>query len=955
MKTIIEKQIESVNESIKWFENSLNAEKRNFAKLNLINHRRKLNKKKFSTEGNPAAALYGESQQGKSYLVGNLLSSKGNPFTIIDGEGNTYDFINTINPIGSGTEATSLVTRFSTDYEWKNSAFPIQARLLTPTDLILVICDTYFNDIKANIDFTIRIEAINDLISKSILTVENRPINQSQLIGIDDIYDIYDYFKLNFSTKASNVIHSIFFEKIADNITKFQPSEWTNIFSVLWNNNEAITTLFKQLIEQYQSLNFLPEVYLPIDSVLRNYGSLLDVSRLHEIYGDYAGSEPNFQKETTVYLHNQSGNQTVNISKSFLCALTAEIVFKLPKELENDKPFLSDTDLLDFPGARHRLGIHEHDVNGKTIPQMLLRGKVSYLFKKYSNAEKINILMLCHGNKQSAQSSMPEMLNNWIGDMIGKTPNDREDFIKMSEVPPLFIVSTMFNLDLEYDFNNDKPDDRLYANSRWERRFLKVLKKEILGNPTYDWLTNWTTSQSHFQNIFLLRDFYYSSEIKSKLFEGYNTQKTESKEIVHPTYPTFKQDLRQSFVDYPFIKDHFENPSEAWDRTTSINQDGSEPIIERLTKSAQNINKARNDKNRRELTQIKQSVLNELSKYFHNSESDSMLQKAKSKAGNIQMNLDIAFGLHPNFFGFMINEMMLTQHDVYQIYLEKIRDIERRDVVNLDKYIAIRMAVRDLNRLDSFDTNIERLRVHYEKNTKEECIEEFEKEGIDLNELFFGDNQRVKNFSEILAETLEHYLFEKHLPDSKRPICDILNKLSQEKVNELLFDIHEMLQLLFIKLNITKIIAERIRRYVDGYRNIEDSYEMISDISAEIINKFILTIGSAYFSASEYNDIKEANIKNNLGLVVDFSNLSYEQNTKQGAAELITTIGNIAELLNQHPLPAEAERLPNIKSYRIWYHLLKVGFIMVCNIPNYDVQANNNLKKIIDNLSTLEA
>jgi len=43
------------------------------------------------------------------------------------------------------------------------------------------------------------------------------------------------------------------------------------------------------------------------------------------------------------------------MNKSVLCALVAELIFKVDKELEDEKPFLKHSDLLDFPGARSRL------------------------------------------------------------------------------------------------------------------------------------------------------------------------------------------------------------------------------------------------------------------------------------------------------------------------------------------------------------------------------------------------------------------------------------------------------------------------------------------------------------------------------------------------------------------------------------------------------------------------
>ena len=62
-------QLQLIKKSNSWINNSLIGEKQKLAYRNMVDCRRKLNKKKFALEGNPAAAMYGESQAGKSYLV----------------------------------------------------------------------------------------------------------------------------------------------------------------------------------------------------------------------------------------------------------------------------------------------------------------------------------------------------------------------------------------------------------------------------------------------------------------------------------------------------------------------------------------------------------------------------------------------------------------------------------------------------------------------------------------------------------------------------------------------------------------------------------------------------------------------------------------------------------------------------------------------------------------------
>ena len=494
---------------------------------------------------------------------------------------------------------------------------------------------------------------------------------------------------------------------------------------------------------------------------------------------------------------------------------------------------------------------------------------------------------------------------------------------------------------MEFDFNSDKPESKSVLDARWNQRFSTVLEDEIFKVGTFPWLREWTTTLQNFQNIYLLRDFDKSSETNSQIFRGYNENKTEKVEIAPDSYPNFRKDLRQSFINYDFVKRHFENPSNSWDRAASINEDGSQLIIDQLTIAANNINDARLDKSITELKALKESILSELKKYYHDSDSDAQLQKAKSTAGNIQANLDIAFGKDPYFFGQMMKEFMLNESDVYNLYLEKIRDIERRDVVNMDKYGAIRMHVPELNPNDDFDINLERLRLQYEKSTLEECKSYFEKKEIDLDELFYGNYKRVKNFSDVLAEALEEFWFEQYMLENRQNLAKIFTDSGLE-------DIQDMLQRLFKKLKISEVIAEKIRRYVDGYRNIEDAYEMIADISAEIINKFINTVGLEYFSESDFTDLKRANDSNKLGLILEHNDLQFQENTPDEAAELITKMGNLREILNQNPLPPDAKRLPNYRSYIMWYDLMKVGFVFLNDIPNYDVDANKKLRIIID-------
>jgi len=937
MEQKILKQLNLIEKSNVWIKNSLDGEKQKNAYRNLVNCRRKLNKKKFALEGNPAAALFGESQVGKSYLISSLLTENTKPFGITNENGKFHNFIEEINPPGGGSESTSLISRFSLNYKPVNSKYPIKAILLSPADIVLVLCDSFYNDINLktsqNIHF-LSTEEINTEVFQLKEKFRNIPIQQ-EVFSEDDILDMQDYFGEYFQ-KADKVIDSKFFDEISLLIAKTNPNEWKEIFSLLWNRNETFTTLLDKLIGEYQKLNFEKELYLPIESVLYAHGTLLDVKRLREIYSEADKIEPHYSATTKVLFPD---NKEVDFPKSFLCALTAELVFSQPESLLTSKPFLKETDLLDFPGARSRMEKPLESIEDKTIPDLLLRGKVAYLFNKYSDNEKINILIFCAKHEQTAQRIMPRLLNNWVNKIVGDTAEKREKFIANAKISPLFVIGTFFNINLSYNPLHDKSDGGTPLNNRWLQRFTTTLEKEYFEKLTYTWFENWTKSQPDFKNIFLLRDF-EKSETPSNLFNGYNENKKELEEVPTPQYPNFRKELRQSFLDYDFVKRHFVDPVESWDEAASINKDGTNLIIDKLTVAANNINNALREKTYRELNEITHVILTELQKYFHSNDKDEELQKAKSTAGNIQFILDTAFRADGiKHYGQLMKDLMIDEGSVLELYRKTVDNIEHRDIINLDKYSTYRQKVPVLND-DTEDTYFERLCLHYEKTSEEQKqVFRAELEGlqIDLNELISNNSDLIKNNAQQLAEALIEYWFVYIKLNDKHTIQQIL----AQEGNPALQEIEDMFQKLFIKLGIAKRIAEKIRSYVDGHNKSDLPYEIVADISAELLNKCINTIGFEYLDESALNDLKQANQQNNLGLILEENNNPKENSLE----ELFTRIENWTAIIQSKP--EEMKALPNYRNYLEWYNRLKVGFVSVCDIPNYDVASNEKLGKII--------
>jgi len=940
----IQKQLGVIESSIEWIRDSLGGNKAKDAYSKIIQFRRRLKGIQFALSGNPAAAVYGESQVGKSYLISSILSEKGRAFSIIGENDVSHNFIEEINPPGGGSESTSLVSRFSVHFKSINSNFPIKATLLSIPDIILVLCDSFYNDLNLKNSDSFRFpssDEINSEIAQLKTEIELRP-PQQEYITEDDILEMRDYFQEHFQ-KADKVFDSNFFHETSSFISKTRTSEWPRLFSVLWGKNDVFTNYFSQLLFELEKLSFVCEILLPIEAVLYAKGTILDVKRLREIYSQPDRIEPNFVENTKVYLPDF--NREVEFKKSFLCALVAEIVFSLPSSLTKEKDFLSHIDLLDFPGARARMDIPIEKVEKSTTPGLLLRGKVAYLFNKYSSSEKINVLIFCAKHEQAAQRVMPRLLNSWINRVIGETPEKREHFISKSGISPLFVVGTFFNINLSFNPQQDKLDGSgTPLSNRWHQRFVVTLETEYFEKSNYTWFENWTVSNQDFDNIYLLRDF-EKSETPSHLYSGYNQHKFEQYEVSTPLYPNFKSDLRQSFLDFTFVTRHFSDPQKAWDEAALINKDGTEYIIKNLLIASRNIALAFREKKLSEINETSKSICLELSKYYHSSDKNEKLQNAKNLAGDIQFKLATEFsGENISAFGQLMKEFILDESVVLEHIQTKVDSIEYRDVVNLDLYSNYRIEVPvEVN--DTPESYFQRLCERYEKNTderKDEFRELLNEKQIDLTRLISGNSDLIRNNSSQIAEALINFWFEYVRLDDKKSIQRVFGK---DGTLDHLLDLYKKI---FRKVNLSKRIAEKIRRYVDNSNNSNISFEIVADISAEIFNSCVLSFGFYFLDDAEFSDLKLANEQNNLGLILGL----FGKQGDDSLELLFSRIHSWSDIIQTNP--EQLQSLPNYRCYLDWSNRLKIAFISVCDIPNYDVIANEKLGTILAKCTLVE-
>lgn len=972
----IKGQIKNIDESIAWIsKNRPEDSKQKF--LQLVDERRKLRKIERAAEEKPAIAAFGESQKGKSYLMGNLLQNNGDSFMVKTPDQGEIDFVQNINPIGDKKEATGVVTRF-TKFEEGSSRYsqvhPVIVKLLNPASVATILCDSYHKDI---MDYqTYSDDEIRE-ISQRIL--DNYSKKQDVSYGVieeDDILEIKCYLA-KFLTETQSLRRSNFFENLAMVIKKIPVEEWTDVFKYLWHENPIISQMFSRIISVLQKLNFAKELYTDIDTV-RHYGdnvnTIMSVDCLNGL------DNKSWDKTAVVYVKDNTGqfHEVEDILKCELAAACAETIFKVEPEYINDevgyntyeggncgdlqkeskvngkivkKELLAESDLLDFPGARNRLRVKEafldkidQEAGVSNSVQMLLRGKVAYLFNSYSESRIINILLFCHDAEAIVVNEMYIMINDWVEKYVGKTPEQRKEMVeKCGGIPPLFNICTKFNIDMIENSNEEKNNDAA-LNQRWSGRLMKVLYTQAFKANDVDWFRNWTGQGETFKNSFLLRDYKYSGCTGSgnNLWEGYSEIEKNSKETKMLLTEEFYKHMRDTFVFNSDVKMFFEDPALAWDVAATRNNDGALYIIEKLNTVARNASAAREKMFQSVMKNVMTVLFRIMEGYHVSTSTEEILEGNIRKAKEIYREMDFTCNSDNYYFGHLIQAIQMTETQSYREVHRIMQSPELSGKVNDFKdYEIIRNSCRRANYpiedAKSEDEKWECIIKTYGFIGKEEAETYFEKRNVDVVKLFSGSYKRKLN-SYIIADAV----FDKWC-DSIRSV-EFMNEFASEES----FDTTVMGNLvdeLIVTANVFNL-RDKMAVAIADYVNVIDIHaaneNLLADILVNMINGFVLDFGFSWLSEEEKEKAKTICEKYNLSA---FKYILKEKNETYDEAALTAIFDEMST--------SPKALLPSFEdNYNKWLEYMYISFVAHLDVPEFDPAANQKIAELLENIKT---
>jgi len=912
IKNFIGDSVSTFNDGISWVENNLKYEERNHFLLKLKNTKNTFNKIVKNIDDKPVMAVFGASQVGKSYLIKNLLSSEDSPLEIRNKE-KKYDFLKEINPTGTGAESTGIVTRFTIDKNEKFEDFPIEVRLLSPKDLLIMIIDTYFLDLKKiNNHFDpVQIDKSLKIYEKEYQGEVQQNLTEFDVLEIKSYLDKHiDKYTLTFESLSE----VNFFERIAQIINGYSSEKWVELFSVLWNKDAHLSQLLIDLFNNLKRFEFEDYVFVKFDEVLRENGEILDVKRLKEMNVD--------KSVTTV---KKANGAEVEITRPFLAALIKELIFTVSSELVNDKPFLENSDLLDFPGARSRLALQPDEITEVIIPDMLLRGKVSYLFNKYTDEFNINNLLFCTNDKQLDVNEIPDLLGNWIAGNIGTTVQQRTEALQDVECPPLFLIYTFFNNQIRFDTTNDInfKESLNSLDYKWDTRFNRFFKGEIVGQ-SRDWDTNWTLTNKSFNNMYMLRDFKYSTDT----FYGFETSGVEIS--VNENRVAFLKQLKSSFLSFDFVQKHFIDPEKVWAETISLNKDGSELIIENLNKVSSNYSKVNYYITK--INQLLQELKTDFEKYTHSDDIEETRKAKMQKVNSLQSSFNLVLKKDKFAFNKFVNLLSIDPVALFNLLNRSMEvDVSNEKINQLDTMKILVNQYPSLKEVKSYEEVIEILKQELWVSTQEEVESFIESQGINKNELFNYEKPKSKAeyyVSLILSEWKEK-LFEK--ADFSFFTANNISMADISFVTEHLVDI---ILIKKIEQKLVKITNGVISEVGSNY-GVED---FLAETSAAVINDLVNNFDLHFHGEDVFEELET---------LPNFHTFRHFLKNKEQPSNDIEKLFNSEDAFDSASVMLE--------KYYTWIECLRISLIANSGFVKYDAESNAELLKIVSELTAYDA
>jgi hypothetical protein len=516
-----------------------------------------------------AAAVYGPSQVGKSLFVGRVLQASSDDYSPLGRDEQNgppayfqyLSFDTDLNPQSGSNEATALVTRFTTkDRIAANMSpeYPVMVRALTRAQWLRVLARGFHVECQTP-DRNWNQQQLEDMFDEVASRYSSTEVDRRWRL---DLLDAYAYMRVcdrrGFQAKES-VLNGL--------LNRYPLSEDGYVAlaaNLFWDNWSSLTTLFMRIN------NFLSSIATDAHdpAILTHWAGvrfLLDSQRakMHDrrqsrVFKNVDWSDIRLvDKEGWYVLDYKEGQGGGNEDLETIQASMLEMVMPcLPHRLNEEwRRVIESIDILDIPGMRAgRQGAEQGKrTAADTVEEQMeivKRGKVAYLFERYTEEMLIQtLLLLARGGNLEVTAQMKYHIDIWgrarYGDEVWPTK-------VRDKLPALFLGIT--GIDEEFRNRDEYADPMLY-NTRLAQ----------LADALAEVMTDFGGEGQSFTNVYPLRyPGTWDADDQAKQKEG--ADKWVKAE--------------EAFLKAPMVQKYVANAEEKWSAAITDN-DGGLSLISR--------------------------------------------------------------------------------------------------------------------------------------------------------------------------------------------------------------------------------------------------------------------------------------------------------------------------------------------------------------------------------------
>lgn len=424
-----------------------------------------------------AAAVYGPSQVGKSLFVGRVLTQSSPEYSPLgrdeqNGEPAYYQhlsFDTDLNPQSGSNEATALVTRFTTKDRIAASTapeYPVMVRALTRAQWLRVLARGFAVEC-ATPETNWKEDELEDLFQDVFKRYSAQTVDRRWRM---DLLDAYSYMRTvdrrGFQSKEA-VVNGL--------LTRYPLTNdgyaaiAANLF---WDNWGSLTQLFiriNEFLNRIASEEHDPAIlvhWAGVRFLLDSQRAKVHERRQSKCFNkvDWADFKLGTQGGWHVLeYHPGKGGGTEQL-ETIQAAMLEMVLPILPHRITEDwRKVIEQIDILDVPGMRAgRQGAEEGKrSSAETLEEQMeivKRGKVAYLFERYTEELQIQtLLLLARGGNLEVTAQMKSHIDKWGRARYGEDifPERVRD-----KKPSLFLGVT--GIDEEFRNRDEYADSMLY-------------------------------------------------------------------------------------------------------------------------------------------------------------------------------------------------------------------------------------------------------------------------------------------------------------------------------------------------------------------------------------------------------------------------------------------------------------------------------------------------------------